>query len=138
SRGLDTGERANAVEQLRMKNFRAIEFVTCRKQIDDRHLHIVGEETRTRILHSLEALQKQAGAGEKNKAERDLDQHQCRAQSRSAAAADHAGAFALERAGKIDMARLNRGHEREKHCRSNADRDAEQENAPIKLSRIIK
>ena len=35
------------------------------------------------------------------------------------------------------MARLNRRHEREKHCRSNADRDAEQKNAPIHLSRII-
>ena len=33
-------------------------------------------------------------------------------------------AFALERAGKIDMARLDGGHEREKHCRANADRDA--------------
>src|SRR2546430_4659539 len=50
---------------------------------------------------------------------------------------DDSGALAFERAGKIDMARLNRRHEREKHCRSNADRDAEQENAPIQLSGII-
>src|SRR5213080_5377859 len=35
------------------------------------------------------------------------------------------------------MARLNRGHEREKHGRSNADRDAEQKNTPILLSGII-
>ena len=42
SRRLDTGQRADAIEQLRVKNFRAIEFVTCRKQIHDRHDHIVG------------------------------------------------------------------------------------------------
>src|SRR5206468_9666181 len=62
---------------------------------------------------------------------------QSRAQSGSAAAADHTSPFALQRAGKIDVARLDGGHEREKHCRANADRDAEQENAPIQLSGII-
>src|SRR5438309_3098580 len=50
---------------------------------------------------------------------------------------DASGALAFERAGKIDMARLNCRHQREKHCRSNTDRDAEQENAPIQLSGII-
>src|SRR5438067_13903345 len=50
---------------------------------------------------------------------------------------DDSGALAFERAGKIDMARLNCRHQREKHCRSNTDRDAEQENAPIQLSGII-
>ena len=120
-----------------MKDFRAIEFVTCRKQIHDRHDHIIGQETGTRVLHSLQALQKQAGAGEKNKTERHLNQNQSRTQSRSTAAADHASPFALERAGKIDMARLDGGHEREKHCRADADRYTEQENAPIQLSGII-
>src|SRR5256714_1244530 len=120
-----------------MKDFRAIEFVTRRKQIDYRHDYVVGEETGTGVLHSLQALQKQSGAGEENKTERDLDQHQSRSQSRSPAAANHSATLAFERAGKIDMARLNRRHEREKHCRSNADRDAEQKNAPIHLSRII-
>jgi hypothetical protein len=42
SRRLDTGKRADAIEQLGMKNFRAIEFVTCRKQIHDRRDHIIG------------------------------------------------------------------------------------------------
>src|SRR5207248_3040863 len=50
---------------------------------------------------------------------------------------DDSGALAFERAGKIDMARLNCRHQREKRSRSNTDRDAEQENAPIQLSGLI-
>jgi hypothetical protein len=67
SRRLDAGKRADAIEQLSVKDFRAIEFVTRRKQIDYRHDYVVGEETGTGVLHSLQALQKQAGAGEENK-----------------------------------------------------------------------
>lgn len=42
SRGLDTGKRADAIEQLGVENFSAIEFVTRRKQIHDGHDHVVG------------------------------------------------------------------------------------------------
>ena len=35
------------------------------------------------------------------------------------------------------MARLNGGHEREKHCRANADRDAEQRERANRVVRII-
>src|SRR5437764_13016687 len=85
----------------------------------------------------MEALQKQPGAGEKNKTQRDLHEHQSRAQSRSPAATNHSTALAFERDGEVDISRLDRGHEREKHCRFNTDRDAEKKNAPIQLDVII-
>src|SRR6266542_1242675 len=56
---------------------------------------------------------------------------------RSATSPNQAAAFSLQRARKIDMARLNRGYQRKQHCRSDANRHAQSQNTPVELSGII-
>jgi hypothetical protein len=87
-------------------------------------------------LDSLQALQKKCGASEQNETKRYLDKNETRAQSRSAAATHHTAAFTFQCAGKIDMARVNGGHECEQYFRSDTNAGAQRENTPVDLPRV--
>ena len=106
----DARQCPNAVQQLTVKNLRTPGFVTGRKQIYDGDDH-VGRKAGAGVSHFVQALQKQASADKQNETERDLHQDEGRTKPRSTASAENAAALAFKRARKIDMARLNRGHE---------------------------
>ena len=107
----DAGKRSDAFQELILKPFRAGNIVTRRKQIHSRNENALRGEAGACVLNPLQTLQEETRAREQNETQRHLDQNEGRAEARSSAASHNASRAGFHCAGKIDLARLDRGDE---------------------------
>ena len=84
---------------------------------------------------ALQTLQHESRSHEKDEAQRNLEDDECRAQTRAIALARRAARVGLERRRQVGTARVQRRHRGEHDHRHDADHRAERTHAPIKVAK---